>query len=117
MNLDAPFHVDARGRTAAPDDRHLRNILELLLFTSPGERVNRPEFDGGVRPLVFAGNSPELAAALQFNLRANLQRWLGDAIDLRDLTVTPADAVLTVEITYRDARSAEDRVARFERPV
>ena len=86
MNIDAPFHIDARGRTATtPDDRHVRNMLELLLFTSPGERVNRPEFGGGVRALVFAGNGPELAAALQFNLRANLQRWLGDAIELRDL--------------------------------
>jgi phage baseplate assembly protein W len=118
VNIDTPFHIDARGRTATtPDDRHVRNMLELLLFTSPGERVNRPEFGGGVRALVFAGNGPELAAALQFNLRANLQRWLGDAIELRDLTVTPDDATLYVEITYRLRQTDQDRTVRFQRQV
>ena len=83
MNIDFPFHFDGRGRTAATDDDdHIRDMIEQLLFTSPGERVNRPDFGSGLLQLVFAPNSPELAAALQFTMQAALQRWLGDLIDV-----------------------------------
>ena len=69
MNIDFPFHFDGRGRTAATgDDDHVRDMIEQLLFTSPGERVNRPDFGSGLLQLVFAPNSPELAAALQFTV-------------------------------------------------
>jgi uncharacterized protein len=45
MNLDFPYHFDARGRTAAIDDAgHIRDMVEQLLFTNPGERVNRPDW-------------------------------------------------------------------------
>ena len=50
IHLAFPFHFDAHGRTAISDDAaYLRQLLELLLFTSPGERVNRPDFGGGLR--------------------------------------------------------------------
>ena len=76
MNIDFPFHFDGRGRTAATDDDdHIRDMIEQLLFTSPGERVNRPDFGSGLLQMVFAPNSPELAAALQFTTQAALQRY------------------------------------------
>ena len=59
-------------------------MIEQLLFTNPGERVNRPDFGSGLLQMVFAPNSPELAAALQFTTQAALQRYLGDLIDLAD---------------------------------
>jgi phage baseplate assembly protein W len=71
-----------------------------LLFTSSGERVNRPDFGSGIMQLVFAPNSEELAGALQFTIQAALDRWLGDLIEVRALEVTSRDATLTVEITY-----------------
>lgn len=119
LNIAVPFRLDARGRTAAAadDGTHLRDLLELLLFTSPGERVNRPDFGGGVRPLVFDPNSAELAAALRFNLQANLQRWLGDALDVRELTVTNDDAALRVDISYLVRRTGEVRTDQFDRAV
>ena len=58
-------------------------MIELLLFTSPGERVNRPDFGSGLRNILFAPNSPELASALQFSIKASMNRWLGDLIDLK----------------------------------
>ena len=65
MNIDFPFHFDNRGRTAATDDDdHIRDMIEEFLFTNPGERVNRPDFGSGLLQMVFAPNSPELAAAL-----------------------------------------------------
>ena len=63
-------------------------MIEQLLFTTPGERVNRPDFGGGLLQMVFAPNSPELAAALQFTVQAGLQRWLGDLIEVQPLEVT-----------------------------
>ncbi|MFD9324315.1 GPW/gp25 family protein [Streptomyces sp. NPDC060065] len=99
--IDHPFHVDGRGRTAdAGADDHIRDMIEQLLFTSPGERVNRPDFGSGLLRKVFDPNSPELATALQFTVQADLQRWLGDLIEVRSLEVTGEDATLRVVIEY-----------------
>jgi phage baseplate assembly protein W len=116
MNIDYPFHFDARGRTAATDDDdHVRDLLEQLLFTSPGERVNRPDFGTGVQQLVFAPNSPELAAALQFTVQASIDRWLGDLVDVRALTVTAQDSTLTIELTYAIHATGEVKHDAFTR--
>ena len=88
MNIDFPFHFDSRGRTASTDDNdHIRDMIEQLIFTNPGERVNRPDFGSGLLQLIFAPNSPELAATVQFTLQAAIQRWLGDVIEIQDLEV------------------------------
>jgi phage baseplate assembly protein W len=101
MNIDFPFHFDARGQTSlAGRDDHIRDMIELLLFTDAGERVNRPDFGSGLRQLVFAPNSPELAAALQFSVQAALQRWLGDLINLEELVVTSEGEKLHVLVRY-----------------
>src|SRR3982750_2471059 len=114
MNLDFPFHFDARGRTAsADDDDHIRDMIEQLIFTSPGERVNRPNFGSGLLQMVFAPNSPELAAALQFTVQAALQQWLGDLIQVQQLEVTSEDAVLRLTLNYAVLRTGEQRTASF----
>ena len=116
LQLDFPWHFDARGRTATvDDDEHLRDMIEQLLFTSPGERVNRPDFGSGVLELVFAPNSQELAAALQFTMRAALQRWLGDVIEVHDLEVISDDSTLRIDVAYVVRRTAEVRTATFTR--
>jgi len=116
VNIDFPFHFDERGRTASTDDDdHIRDMIEQLIFTSPGERVNRPDFGSGLLQMVFAPNSPELAAALQFTLQAALDRWLGDVIEVRQLEVTSEDATLSVDIAYTVRRTGETRQATFTR--
>ena len=116
MNIDFPFHFDVRGRTAATsDDDHIRDMIEQLLFTSPGERVNRPDFGSGLLQMVFAPNSPELAAALQYTTQAALQRWLGDLIELQALEVSSDDAALRVDVRYVVRRSGELRAETFVR--
>lgn len=118
MNIDFPFDFDGRGRTAsASDEEHVRDMIEQVLFTSPGERVNRPDFGSGLLQLVFAPNSPELAATLQFTMQAALQQWLGDVIEVQDLEVTSDDAKLYVVLKYLARGSDEIRVERFERSV
>jgi hypothetical protein len=118
MNIDYPFHIDGHGRTATTDDDdHIRDMIEQFLFTDPGERVNRPDFGGGLRKLVFAPNSPELATALQFTIQAGLQRWLADLIDVKKLNVTSEEAELRIEIVYVVRRTQEQRVARISQPT
>jgi phage baseplate assembly protein W len=117
MDIDFPWHLDRRGRTALTGgDDHVRDLIEQLLFTNPGERVNRPDFGSGLLDLVFAPNSPELAAALQFSTQAALQRWLGDLIDVEDLEVRSEDAVLRVVVRYVVKRTGSRQVGTFERP-
>lgn len=101
MNIDFPFHFDGRGRTAATSyEDHIRDMIEQLLFTNPGERVNQPDFGCGLLQMVFAPNSTELASALRFTLQASLQRYLGDLIETRQVDVTAQDATLTVTVSY-----------------
>jgi uncharacterized protein len=115
MNIDFPFQFGNLGRTAlTPDDDHIRDMIEQLLFTNPGERVNRPTFGSGLLQLVFAPNSPELAATLQFTMQAALQTWLGDLIEVEELDVTSEDSRLQVIVSYRVRRSGEQRVEQFE---
>lgn len=116
MNLDFPFTFDPRGRTAECDDAtHVRDMLEQLLFTNPGERVNRPEFGSGLLKLVFAPNSPELAGVLQFTTRAAIQQWLGEVLDLQALEVAAEDATLRITIRYALLRTGAVRTETFER--
>ncbi len=119
MNIDFPFHFDRLGRTAtlgdAGNDDHIREMIEELLFTSPGERVNRPDFGSGLLQLVFAPNSPELAATLQFTVQAALQRWLGDLIDLQSVSVNSVDSTLEVVVRYVVKQTGATRVDTFER--
>jgi phage baseplate assembly protein W len=118
MQIRFPFSFDNFGRTAAADDAaHVRQMIEQVLFTNPGERVNRPDFGSGLLQLVFAPNSDALAAALQANVHGSLQRWLGDVIDVRDLTVDNIDSKLIVTVKYALVRTSEQRTETFERSV
>lgn len=116
MNIDFPYHIDARGRTAeAGTENHIRDMIEQLLFTNAGERVNRPDFGSGLLQLVFAPNSPELAAAIKFNAQAALDQWLGDVIAVEALEVTAEDSTLRVEVQYLIRRTNESQTAEFVR--
>jgi phage baseplate assembly protein W len=118
MNIDFPLHFDSRGRTATTDDdEHIRDMIEQLIFTNPGERVNRPDFGSGLLQLVFAPNSPELAAALQFTMQAALQRWLGDLLEVQYLQVTSEDSTLRVLLQYIVRRTGQTQTAQFTRTV
>jgi uncharacterized protein len=116
MNIDYPFHFDGTGRTAAADDDdHIRDLIEQLLFTNPGERVNRPDFGSGLMRLVFAPNSDELASATQFLVQGALQQWLGDLIQVDSVQVEAEDSTLNVTIQYTVRRTQQQEVAQFSR--
>ncbi len=118
MNADYPFHIDVRGRTAeASEEDHIRDLIEQVLFTSPGERVNRPTFGSGVMQLVFAPNSEALAGATQVSVHSALQQWLGDLIEVEDVQVSSEDAKLLLVIQYVIRKSRERRVTQFSRAI
>jgi uncharacterized protein len=116
MNIDYPYRFDRRGRTAESDDSgHIRDLIEAVLFTSPGERVNRPTFGSGLRELVFQPNSAELAATTQFLAQGALQEWLGDIIQVEEVQVASEDSQLRVSVRYTVRRTQETQTAEFAR--
>ncbi len=118
MQIDYPFHLDRRGRTAdADEDAHIRDLIEQVLFTVPGERVNRPDFGSGLMQLVFAPSSDEVATATQFLVQGALQQWLGDLIQVNAAEVESEDATLRVTVRYTIRRDQQSQVATFSREV
>jgi hypothetical protein len=127
FQIDYPYRIDARGRTAAAEgaalgddrqrDEHVRDLIEQLLFTHPGERVNRPDFGSGLLQMVFQPNSVELAASLQFTVQAALQQWLGDRITVEQVRVAAEDSKLRVTVRYRLSGGGEARTVELERAV
>ena len=118
MQIDYPYHFDSRGRTATTDqDDHIRDLIEQLLFTVPGERVNRPTFGTGLLQLVFAPNSDELATATQFLVQSALQQWLGDLIQVEAVAVENVDSTLRLTVQYTVRRTQQRQVAQFSREV
>jgi phage baseplate assembly protein W len=118
MQIDYPFHFDERGRTASVDeDDHIRDLIEQVLFTAPGERVNRPTFGSGLLQLVFAPNSDALAAATQLTVQGALQQWLGDLIAVESVEINNPDSTLEVQVQYVIRRTQERRVGQFQRPI
>jgi uncharacterized protein len=101
MNLNFPYQFDGRGRTAeAATADYVTQLVEQVLFTSPGERVNLPDFGSGLLQLPFAPNSMEMAAATQFAVQAALQKWLSSYVKVQSVVASAQEAVLTVTVTY-----------------
>lgn len=118
LNIHYPFFIDGRGRVAEAElDDHIRQLIEQVLFTGPGERVNRPTFGSEIQQLLFTPNSPELAAATQFLVQGALEQWLADVILVEALAVESEDSRLTVTIQYVNRRTQERRQADFVREV
>ena len=118
MSFDYPFRIDSRGRTAqTSDDDHIRDLIEQVLFTGPGERVNRPTFGSGLLQLLFMPTSDELATATQFLIQGALQQWLGDVVQVEAVAVERDDAAIRVNVQYVVRRTQERQVAQLTRQV
>lgn len=116
MPTEYPLRFDGRGHTAeASADRHIRDLIEQVLFTMPGERVNRPTFGSGLMQLVFAPAGDELAAATQFLVQGALQQWLGDLIQVEAVRVEGVDSALVVTVQYVVRSGQQRQVAQFRR--
>ena len=113
-HFDYPFAIDARGRTAETDgDGHVRDMIEQVLFTEPGERVNRPDFGCGLKQLVFMPNSDALVAATKQLVHGALLRWLNEVISVERVEVTGEDSTIEVTVAYRRRVTGEPREEVF----
>jgi phage baseplate assembly protein W len=114
MQVNFPYRFDARGRTAGADEAdHIRDLIEQVLFTHPGERVMRPDFGSGLLQLVFAPNSEMLAATTQVLVQSSLQRWLGEWILVESVQVEAVDSTLRVTVQYVIRRTGTRVVGTF----
>jgi phage baseplate assembly protein W len=116
-NVNFPFQFDGRGRTldpnAGPQQNYLRQLVEQVLFTSPGERVNLPDFGSGLLQLPFAPNSIEMAAATQFSVQAALQKWLSNYVRVQSVTADVNEAILTVSVVYSPLNTDVTEIQTF----
>jgi hypothetical protein len=116
--LDFPFAIDTRGRSAVTgEDDHVRDLIMQVLFTAPGERVNRPEFGCGVKQLVFAPASDALAAATEQLIHGALLRWLEPVISVERVAVAVGEGMLEINIVYARRDTQERREDVFRQPL
>jgi uncharacterized protein len=114
MQINYPFYIDGRGRIAeANENQHIRQMIEQVLFVIPGERVNRPDFGTGVQQLVFAPNSLELASVTEFLVKAALEQWLGDLIEINEIRIVNQEENLQITIEYIVRRTQEQQLAEL----
>lgn len=118
MNVSYPFTIDKLGKsTLAVEEKHIRDMIEQVLFTAPGERVMRPDFGSGVYQLVFAPIHESLSSTVQQTIHASLQKWLSNSITVENVIVETNDSTISIEVSYRILSSGENTVATFERSI
>lgn len=118
MDLSFPYDFDCKGRTARPsDEEHIRQLIEQVLFTSPGERVNHPTFGSGLLQLVFAPIDDALNGALQMSVQGALQQWLGDLIQVEAVLVESEDTTVNVTVRYKVIVTQQQSTAHFSRSL
>lgn len=120
MDVYFPYQIDGRGRSREArrdedNDEYIKGLIEQVLFTAPGERLMRPDFGSGLQQLLFAGNSPELAATTQMLVQGALQQWLGNLIVIESVSIEAIDSALQVEVNYIVRRSQNRQQVNFTR--
>ncbi|MFJ5776181.1 GPW/gp25 family protein [Streptomyces sp. NPDC093094] len=120
--LAFPFTVTGPGRSAEVaygGDEHVRQMLELLVLTLPGERVMRPELGSPARQLVFGPQDGPATVALGAALQSAIQQWLGDVLTLLDVAVEVSDGngVLEIVVAYEVRSSGTTDEVRMRKDV
>ena len=114
-----PYQIDGRGCSAqasSDDDAYIRDLMEQVLLTSPGERVNRPDFGSGLLGVIFLPGGDVVAAAVQANVQSSLQRWLAELVQVEAVRVDVQDTTVEVTVQYVVQRTQQPQVASFSTP-
>lgn len=112
-----PFAVDAGlGGLARETDyaAHVDQLVRQVLFTNPGERINRPDFGCGIRRMVFAPASEAAASLARVAIFQALEKWLGTVIRTERVEVRAADETLEIELAYVVLARGERRFLNLE---
>lgn len=116
--VDDPFHIDNRGRTAQVDTNgHIYDLIYQVLFTNPGERVNRPDFGCGIKQLVFMPSSDVLATATQHLIQGALHRWLDDVIIVQNVSIQIVESQMTITVVYSVRSTGQTQQDTFSQSV
>ena len=112
-----PFAIDDRlGRLAQENDyeQYIQQLIRQVLFTSQGERINRPDFGAGVKRLVFTPHSPATASLAQTLIFQALTTWLGTLIRTDDVKAEADNERLNITIVYTVLAEQERRFLNLE---
>ena len=114
MYFDYPFKIDGNGRSAVTgEEQHIRDLIEQTLFTSPGERVNRPTFGCGLRQVIFEPNSDILALSINTMIQSSLNQFLDHLITVESVDVKNKESVLEVTVKYVIRKNQKTNVTTF----
>jgi phage baseplate assembly protein W len=116
-SIKHPIAIDTgRGRLAEEENyaAHIEQMMLQILFTAPGERINRPDFGCGLKRLVFAPNSEVSATLAQVTIFQSLEKWLGTAITVNDVKALAIDARMEIKIAYTLKARGERRYLNLE---
>lgn len=118
MYITYPYQMNQQGLTArSTKSEHVRELIEQVLFTNPGERVNRPDFGSGLLNTVFTPASDLLTTANEFLVQGALQQWLGDIIQIEELEIGGEENILEVMIQYTVRETGEQVVERLSNVI
>ncbi|MBN8592388.1 MAG: GPW/gp25 family protein [Anaerolineae bacterium] len=82
-----PVQADGEHQIAlAKYEDSIRQSIQIILSTAPGERVMRPDFGSGLHELVFSVADAETRSRVIAQVREALVRW-EPRIDVLDVTV------------------------------
>ncbi len=115
--IDYPFAIDGGlGRLSLQTDYadHVEQLMKQLLFTNPGERVNRPDFGCGIRRMVFAPNSQEAASLAQVTIFQALEKYLSTVVEVDEVDVSAQEEKLNISIKYLLKVRREQRYLNVE---
>jgi hypothetical protein len=116
-SLRYPFAIDgARGEVAQERDysEHVEQLMRQVLLTSPGERIDRPDFGCGVKRLVFAPGGEVAATLAQSVVYQALNKWLDSVISVHEVRVRSIDSRLEIYIAYAIRARGERRFLNLE---
>jgi phage baseplate assembly protein W len=118
MYFNFPFKIDDNGRSSITnEDQHIKNLIEQVLFTFPGERVNRPTFGSGLNQIIFEPNSDILAISIDTMIESSLNQWLNHLITVESVNVENKESVLEVTVKYVVRKNQRPNVTTFRREI
>jgi uncharacterized protein len=107
--MSFPLRVTELGAVALSTRREVvREQLEQLLLTVPGERVNRPDFGCGIQRLIFDGTDPLALATAEYIISTSVRRYMRELVTLDAVRVTVEDSTVLVDILYTLVGTGEE---------
>jgi len=118
MYFNFPFVIDDNGRSSVTnEENHIKNLIEQLLFTSTGERVNRPNFGTGINRILFEPNNDVLAMSVDTLIQSSLNLWLDHLIMVESVSVENKDSILEVTVKYTIRKNQRTNINTFRRDL